>query len=72
VSSPINNYGVNINIGDYVSFSESTKEKREFRLYLLCFEGQLAKPKNNSRCAKNVKSIRTLVGPYPFTKIVTN
>jgi aminopeptidase N len=29
VSNPINNYGVNINIGDYVSFSEkNTKEKK--------------------------------------------
>jgi aminopeptidase N len=36
VSNPINNYGVNINIGDYVSFSEKYKgEKRDCNYYVL-------------------------------------
>jgi hypothetical protein len=39
-TNPINNYGVNINIGDYVSFSEkNTKEKRILDLDYYVLEG---------------------------------
>jgi hypothetical protein len=56
VSNPINNYGVNINIGDYVTFSENTKAKRHFRLYVLCSQNNLAKAKTFSRCTKDAES----------------
>ncbi len=40
VANPINNYGVNINIGDYVHFSEVFEgEKRQSGLQLLCASG---------------------------------
>jgi hypothetical protein len=68
VSSPINNYGVNINISDYVSFSKSTKVKRNFRLYLLCFEGTAkAKEQFVPRMLKHSNTGLSL-----STKIVTN
>ncbi len=68
VSNPINNYGVNINIGDYVSFSEKyQRRKRQFRLQLLCFERQFGESqKTISRCTTNAESFRTLVWTLSF------
>jgi hypothetical protein len=44
VSNPINNYGVNIN-GDYVSFSENTKEKGDLDCNYYVLRDNLAKAK---------------------------
>jgi ribosomal protein L36 len=45
VSNPINNYGVNINIGD--RFRKNTKVKRHFRLYVLCSQRQFGESKKH-------------------------
>ena len=68
VSNPINNYGVNINIGDYIHFSEvyeGEKGPLDMDYYVL---------KNNLRKAiihfsdapKMMKAFEYWFGPYPF------
>ncbi len=57
VKNPINNYGVNINIGDYVSFSEKYKgEKGDLDCTYYVLRDDLDKgQKTISRCTQNVE-----------------
>lgn len=68
VSNPINNYGVNINIGDYVSFSEKYKGEKgilDCNYYVL--RADLAKAKKHFReVPRMLKAFEYWFGPYPF------
>ena len=68
VSNPINNYGVNINIGDYVSFSEKYKGKKgnlDCSYYVL--RDNLAKAKKQFQdVPRMLKAFEHWFGPYPF------
>ncbi len=68
VSNPINNYGVNINIGDYVSFSEVFKGKKgdlDCNYYVL--RDHLDKAKNQFKeVPRMLKAFEHWFGPYPF------
>ncbi|MBG6111375.1 aminopeptidase N [Flavobacterium sp. CG_9.10] len=68
VSNPINNYGVNINIGDYVSFSEKYKGQKgnlDCNYYVL--RDNLAKAKIQFKDApRMLKAFEHWFGPYPF------
>lgn len=68
VSNPINNYGVNINIGDYVSFSEKYKgEKGDLDCTYYVLRDNLAKAKKQFQdVPKMLKAFEHLFGPYPF------
>ncbi len=68
VSSPINNYGVNINIGDYVHFSEIyTGEKGDLDCdyYVLSYNLNKAK-KQFKDAARTLQAFEHWFGPYPF------
>ena len=68
VANPINNYGVNINIGDYVHFSEvfnGEKGKLDCDYYVL--KENLEKAKVQFRQAPMMlKAFEHWFGPYPF------
>jgi len=70
VSNPINNYGVNINIGDYVNFSEvyeGIAGNLDMNYYVL--RGNLEKAKEHFKDApKMMKAFEHWFGPYPFYK----
>ncbi|WP_348824795.1 M1 family metallopeptidase [Flavobacterium aestuarii] len=68
VSNPINNYGVNINIGDYVNFSEKYKgEKGSLDCSYYVLRDNLAVAKNHFKDApKMLKALENWFGPYPF------
>lgn len=68
VSNPINNYGVNINIGDYVSFSEVYKgEKGDLDCDYYVLRDNLAKAKTHFKeVPKMLKAFEHWFGPYPF------
>ncbi len=68
VSNPINNYGVNINIGDYVHFSESFKgEKGELSCDYYVLRDNLEKAKIQFRQAPlMLAAFEHWFGPYPF------
>ncbi|MBC5862996.1 M1 family metallopeptidase [Flavobacterium turcicum] len=68
VSNPINNYGVNINIGDYVSFSEKYKgEKGNLDCTYYVLRDNLAKAKKQFKdVPKMLKAFEHWFGPYPF------
>lgn len=68
VSNPINNYGVNINIGDYVSFSEKYKgEKGNLDCSYYVLRDNLAKAKKQFQdVPKMLKAFEHWFGPYPF------
>ena len=68
VSNPINNYGVNINIGDYVSFSEKYKgEKGDLDCTYYVLKDNLAKAKKQFQdVPKMLKAFEYWFGPYPF------
>ena len=68
VSNPINNYGVNINIGDYVSFSEVFKgEKGKLDCYYYVLRDNLAKAKTHFKeVPRMLKAFEHWFGPYPF------
>lgn len=68
VSNPINNYGVNINIGDYVHFSEKyTGEKGELDCdyYVLSYNLDKAK-KQFAEASRTLEAFEHWFGPYPF------
>ena len=68
VSNPINNYGVNINIGDYVRFSEIyTGEKGDLDCdyYVLSYNLDKAK-KQFKDAARTLQAFEHWFGPYPF------
>ncbi|GAA3740554.1 M1 family metallopeptidase [Flavobacterium ginsengisoli] len=68
VANPINNYGVNINIGDYVNFSEKFKgEKGDLDCNYYVLRDNLTKAKEQFKDApKMLKAFESWFGPYPF------
>ena len=68
VSNPINNYGVNINIGDYVSFSEVFKgEKGDLDCDYYVLRDNLEKAKIHFQdVPRMLKAFEHWFGPYPF------
>ena len=68
VSNPINNYGVNINIGDYVNFSEKFKgEKGLLDCNYWVLKQNLEKAKVHFKQAVlMLKAFEYWFGPYPF------
>lgn len=68
VKNPINNYGVNINIGDYVNFSEVYKGEKgdlDLNYYVLKYNLEKAK-KHFTDAPKMMKAFEHWFGPYPF------
>ena len=68
VSNPINNYGVNINIGDYVHFSEVFKgEKGDLDCDYYVIRDNLDKAKEQFKQAPMMlAAFEHWFGPYPF------
>jgi len=68
VTNPINNYGVNINIGNYTHFSEVFKgEKGNLDCNYWVLQHNLEKAKNQFKQAKmTLKAFEYWFGPYPF------
>ncbi|OOG62551.1 M1 family metallopeptidase [Flavobacterium sp. A45] len=68
VKNPINNYGVNINIGDYVTFSEKHKgEKGDLDCTYYVLKDNLAKAKEQfKQVPLMLKAFEHWFGPYPF------
>jgi aminopeptidase N len=68
VKNPINNYGVNINIGDYVTFSEKYKgEKGDLDCTYYVLRDNLAKAKEQFKdVPRMLKAFEHWFGPYPF------
>ena len=68
VVHPINNYGVNINIGDYVHFSEKYKGKKgnlDCDYYVLSYNLEKAK-KQFIEVSRTLEAFEYWFGPYPF------
>ena len=68
VSNPINNYGVNVNIGDYVKFSEiynGEKGKLDVDYYVLRYNLEKAKI-HFMDVPKMLDAFEYWFGPYPF------
>lgn len=68
VSNPINNYGVNVNIGDYVHFGETYKgEKGTLDMDYYVLRDNLKKAKEQFKQApKMMEAFEHWFGPYPF------
>ncbi len=68
VSNPINDYGVNINIGDYVHFSEKYPgEKGELDMDYYVLRDNLEKAKVQFQDARRMmEAFEHWFGPYPF------
>ncbi len=68
VNNPINNYGVNINIGDYVHFGEKYEgEKGTLDMDYYVLRDNLEKAKKQFKDApKMMKAFEHWFGPYPF------
>jgi aminopeptidase N len=68
VKNPINNYGVNINIGDYVNFSEVYQgESGPLDMNYYVLRDNLEKAKKQFKDApKMMKAFEHWFGPYPF------
>ena len=68
VSNPINNYGVNINIGDYVSFSEVYNgEKGPLDMVYYVLRDNIERAKTHFKDApKMMDAFEYWFGPYPF------
>lgn len=68
VVNPINNYGVNVNVGDYVNFSEKyTGEKGELDMDYWVLRDNLEKAKVHFVDAKRtIEAFEHWFGPYPF------
>ena len=68
VVNPINNYGVNINIGDYVHFTEEYKGKKgvlDCDYYVVSYNLEKAK-KQFKEVSKTLEAFEHWFGPYPF------
>jgi len=68
VKNPINNYGVNVNIGDYTHFSEVFKGEKgnlDMDYYVLKYNLEKAK-KQFKDAPKMMKAFEHWFGPYPF------
>ena len=70
VSNPINNYGVNVNIGDYVNFSEKFEgEGGTLDMDYYVLRDNLEKAKEQFKQAPMMmKAFEYWFGPYPFYK----
>ncbi|MBQ0732731.1 M1 family metallopeptidase [Aquimarina celericrescens] len=68
VSNPINNYGVNVNIGDYVHFGEKYEgEKGTLDMDYYVLRDNLEKAKKQFKdVPKMMKAFEHWFGPYPF------
>ncbi len=68
VNNPINNYGVNVNIADYVNFSEVYEgEKGHLDMDYWVLSDNLEKAKEHFKDAqKMMKAFEHWFGPYPF------
>jgi aminopeptidase N len=68
VSNPINNYGVNINIGDYVSFSEVYNgEKGPLDMVYYVLKDNIERARTHFKDApKMMDAFEYWFGPYPF------
>ncbi|TPE46376.1 M1 family metallopeptidase [Pontibacter mangrovi] len=68
VANPINNYGVNVNIGDYVHFSDTYKgEKGELDLNYYVLRDNLEKAKKQfTQTNQMLQAFEHWFGPYPF------
>ena len=68
VSNPINNYGVNINIADYVHFSEKYRgEKGILDCDYYVLNGNMGKAKEHFKEVKRMlEAFEYWFGPYPF------
>jgi aminopeptidase N len=68
VVNPINNYGVNLNIGDYVHFGEKHQgEKGQLDMDYYVLRENLAKAKKQFKEAKRtIEAFEHWFGPYPF------
>ena len=68
VENPINNYGVNINIGDYVNFSEVYKGEKgdlDINNYVLSYNLDKAK-EQFKQVPMMIEAFEHWFGPYPF------
>lgn len=68
VSNPINNYGVNINIGDYVNFSEKYQGEEgnlDCSYWVLSYNLEKAK-KQFQEVPRMLEAFEYWFGPYPF------
>ena len=68
VTNPINNYGVNINIGDYVSFSDVYKGEKgvlDIENYVLSYNLDKAK-EQFKQVPMMIEAFEHWFGPYPF------
>ena len=68
VTNPINNYGVNINIGDYVNFEETydgEKGKLDCSYWVLSYNKKLAK-KQFEDVPRMLEAFEHWFGPYPL------
>ena len=68
VVNPINNYGVNINIGDYVHFTEEYKGKKgvlDCDYYVISYNLEKAK-KQFKEVSRTLEAFEHWFGPYPF------
>ncbi len=74
VSNPINNYGVNINIGDYVNFSEKYDgEKGILDIDYYVLRDNLDKAKEQfKQVPMMLDAFEHWFGPYPSTKTALN
>ncbi len=68
VVNPINNYGVNLNIGDYVHFDDTFNgEKGALKLDFYVLKPNLEKAKKQfKQAAKMLEAFEYWFGPYPF------
>jgi aminopeptidase N len=68
IDNPINNYGVNVNIGNYTHFSEVFKgEKGDLDMDYYVLKYNLEKAKKQFKDApKMMKAFEHWFGPYPF------
>lgn len=68
VQNPINNYGVNINIGDYVNFKEVYKGENgilDLDYYVLSYNLEKAM-KQFADAPRTIEAFEHWFGPYPF------
>ena len=68
VSNPINNYGVNINIGNYAHFSEQYEGEKgslDMNYYVLKYNLKKAK-KQFTQAVMTIEALEHWFGPYPF------
>ena len=68
VNNPINNYGVNVNIGDYINFNEKYSGEKgilDLDYYVLSYNLEKAK-KQFKQVPMMIEAFEYWFGPYPF------